>query len=240
MLAGCGGAPLAETPSKLPDARALGADAETYALDSHAVSLEADVHAMADHTLRFGTIKGTLGITPSDVLASNVDVTVETGSASATLGVVADVAKSGSFLDVGTFPIAHFVSRTFEKNPKAPAGQIDLIGELELHGVKRAIRVPAALAVDGCEVRFSTEFAINRRQYKVESDNSLDGVVGDDVTLRIRADVPRKNRPASCDKNGPSKAASSPPAPPRTTSPAAKSPAASPTVSGAITPDHPG
>ncbi len=196
-LAGCGSAPLAETPAKLPEARALGPDAETYTLDGTEVSLEADVHAMTDHTIRFGAIAGTFGVTPSDPLSSNVDVTVQTGSASATLGVVADVAKSGDFLDVGAYPTARFVSRAFEKAKGAP-GKIDLVGELELHGTKRPVRVPASLAVDACTIRFSTEFAINRRQYHVESQGSLDGVVSDGVTVRIHAEVPRRDRPASC------------------------------------------
>ncbi len=192
---------MAETPVNLPAARELGPEAESYALDSHAVSLEIDVHAMADHTLHFDTIKGKFEITPTDILASNIEMTVETSSASATLGVVADVAKSSDFLDASAFPTAHFVSRSFAKKQGKEAG-IELIGELEIHGVKRAVRVPAALAFDQCAIQFSTEFAVDRRQYHVESNGTLDGVVGDGVTLRIRANVPRKGRPSSCGNAG--------------------------------------
>jgi polyisoprenoid-binding protein YceI len=197
-LVACGSAPLAETPTKLPDPHELGPDAEIYDLDGRSVSLEADVHAVSDHTLRFAGIVGKLGVVPADPLATNVDVTVDTTTASATLGVVADVAKSSSFLDVGRYPKARFVSRAFEK----VRDHVELVGELELHGERRPIRVPAALAVDGCAVRFSTEFSINRRHYHVESHGSLDGVVSDGVVVRIHADVPRRGRKATCRDRG--------------------------------------
>lgn len=194
VVTACGGAPLAESPGKLPEAPKLGTDAETYVLDAKSMSVEADVHAMASHTLKFSGLHGTLAITPTDIHASNVDVVIDTTTASATLAVVADVAKS-EFLETGSFPTAHFSSRSITSKK---GSDVILTGELELHGKKRAIRVPASFAVDRCTIDFSTSFSLNRRDYQIQTTGSLDGVVGEEVELRISAHVPRKSRPPSC------------------------------------------
>ena len=193
-LVGCGSAPLAETPVKLPEATKLGPDAESYVLDAQTVIVEVDVQAMASHTLKFARLHGTLDVTPANVDASNIDVVIDTDSASAKLGVVTDIAKS-QFLQTGAFPMARFASRSIAG--KAGTDMM-LTGELELHGTKRPIRVPALLTIDRCMIDFSTSFSLNRRDYHVESTSSLDGVVGDQVELRIAAHLPRKARPKSC------------------------------------------
>jgi polyisoprenoid-binding protein YceI len=192
FLSGCGSAQLAAEPATVPTAEAMPEDAESYTLDPSTLTVETDVQAGASYTLRFKA-KGQLVVSPRHPLATSVSVDIDTTSAESSLGIVADVAKSDDFLSVAMYPSAQFVSQAVAKDP---AGKIVLYGSISLHGSTHVVRVPVRVVVDGCNVDVSSEFGLNRHEYHVDSAGSIDGIVGDTVTVRIRAHPKRKN--ASC------------------------------------------
>ena len=192
VLAGCGSAQLAAEPATVPTAEATPEDAESYKLDPSTLTVEADVQAGANHTLRFKA-NGQLVVSPAHPLATSLSIDIDATSAEATLGIVSDVAKSDDFLSVAAYPTAQIVSQAVAKDP---TGKTMLYGSISLHGSTHVVRIPLNIVVDGCKVDVSSEFGLNRHEYHVDSSGSIDGLVGDTVTVRIRAHPKRKN--ASC------------------------------------------
>ena len=189
LLASCSAATRAITPASMPAPRAVPRDARTIALGPRELRVEAEVSAMASYTLRFPRVQGTLVYSPSDLEASRFEIVIDMASLESSLGVVVEVATSPDFLDTGRFPSARFTTHALRRG--AGARELDVFGELELHGQRRPVQVPAIVTEDACTISVHTEFALNRREYGIESDGSLDDVVDDDVAVRIDARVPR-------------------------------------------------
>lgn len=186
LLGGCGGAPQATLGVKAPDAVAPSGKTERFELAGHA-KVEADVSAGAAYTLSFPRIDGTLVVAPDNLEASQVDLTIDVTSATASWQLVADVARD-EFLHTGQHPQARFVSRALRK---ADGGEFDLYGDLTLHGVTLPLKTQARLAVEKCAVHTHVEFAIDRRAFGAISSGGLDGVVSDNVVVRIDVAAPR-------------------------------------------------
>ncbi|MFO0614539.1 MAG: YceI family protein [Polyangiaceae bacterium] len=194
-LTGCGAAaPPASVVDAVPTAVTPEGDAETIGLDPTNTKVEVEVTAVMSHTVRFKST-GSLTISPKNVVASSVDLVIDTTSASASMGMVEDMAKSEDFLAVATYPTATFRSQSLAK---APDDKLDLFGELSLHGTTKMLKVPAAVAIDPCEVKVQTEFTLDRHAYHVESSNSIDGSVGDEILVRIDVHAKRPSAPATC------------------------------------------
>lgn len=90
---------------------------------------------------RFGDIRGSVRLDPSDVLDSTANVTIDVSTVDT--GVAARDAdlKSAHFFDVARFPTASFVKTSFEKKGSG----IVVTGNLTLHGITR----PVILQVEG-------------------------------------------------------------------------------------------
>lgn len=200
-LASCATATRAVTPASMPPPRALPRDARTIALGPQELKVEAEVSAMATYTIRFPRVAGTLVYSATDLEASRLEVAIDMSSLESSLAVVVDVASSSDFLDTARFPSARFTSHSLRK--AAGANELHVFGELELHGQRRPVQVPAVFREEPCTITVHTEFSLNRREYGIESDGSLDDVVDDDVAVRIDARVPREPRGKGCPASAP-------------------------------------
>jgi polyisoprenoid-binding protein YceI len=94
--------------------------------------------------------------------------------------------KSADFFEVEKYRTAVFTASEFE--PKAGEGGTthEIGGELELHGVKKAIRFPAKITIDaqgGAEGQ--AEFTINRKDFKIEYPGKPDDLIKDEVLLKL-------------------------------------------------------
>jgi polyisoprenoid-binding protein YceI len=195
LLAGCAAAPpravdLAALPPALPPSDAV----EQYPLSEDNTEVEAEATAFGEYTLRFTRVSGRLDLQPSALAGSSVDVVVDTRSLEA-VPLVEGVARSASFLDVERFPEARFTSRRLVP---VEGPRYRLLGELTLHGVRRAVAVPAEVEVNACAVRVRSVFSVDRRDYEIRGDGPLAGIIGDEVVLRIEARLPRKGAPPRC------------------------------------------
>lgn len=194
-LTACGAsAPVAAFVDTVPDATAPEGDVETIALDPTNTNVEVEVSAVGSHTLRFKST-GALTISPKNVLASTVELVIDTTSAEASLGMVEDMAKSEDFLAVATYPTSTFKSKSLTAGT---ADKLDLFGELDLHGTKKTLKIPANVVIEACEVKVKTEFALDRHEYGVGTGSSMDGSVGDEILVRIDVHAKRPSAPASC------------------------------------------
>ncbi len=194
-LTACGAsAPGAAFVDTVPDATAPEGEVETIGLDPTNTKVEVEVSAVGSHSLRFKST-GSLTISPKNVLASTVELVIDTTSAEASMGMVEDMAKSEDFLAVATYPTATFRSQSLTTGT---ADKLDLFGELSLHGTKKTLKIPAAVAIQDCDVTVLTEFTLDRHQYGVGTGSSMDGSVGDDILVRIDVRAKRPNAPSSC------------------------------------------
>lgn len=191
FLGACASAPDAVVPKQVPKGLELPPDAKTYTLDARSVTVEVDVSAGAAHTLRFKRFKGKLVYAKSKPEALTLAIEIDVKSAEATLDIVADIAKSSDFLDAEVYPLAHFSSLSVRKRAANAEGadddapQFDLFGKLTLKNREKTLQVPAKIEVEGCSTTIGSEFAINRREFGIESNGSFDGIVSDNVSLRI-------------------------------------------------------
>jgi polyisoprenoid-binding protein YceI len=176
----------ADYPEDLPPPRDPPDDAEVYQLDADTAVVEVDINGIVSYTLAFPKVSGELAIANDEV---------ELSTDNAELG---RIAKSKDFLDVEKYPDALFEIRTLTK--KGEANQYELVGLLELHGKKRAITVPFTIELSQCQARARTEFTINRRRFGVESDTMMDSMASDEVEIRVKIEVPRKDAPDTCAK----------------------------------------
>jgi polyisoprenoid-binding protein YceI len=180
----------------LPPRQEAPDEAERYALDGASTRVEVDINGAVSYTLTFPEISGELLLAADEHHRSVASVLVNMKSATTSNKELERIAKSEDFLDVENYPQATFEVRQLKK--KANGSDYEMVGVLDLHGTKKAITVPFTLAVDDCRTIASTEFAIDRRKFGVESDNFLDGMASDDVDIRFRMTVPRAQAPASC------------------------------------------
>ncbi|HSE21398.1 MAG TPA: YceI family protein [Pyrinomonadaceae bacterium] len=59
------------------------------------------------------------------------------------------------------------------------AGQyeLEILGDLSLHGVKKRIKFPSKLTLSGTDLRATGEFSIDRDGYKVKATSAAHGLV---------------------------------------------------------------
>ena len=59
------------------------------------------------------------------------------------------------------------------------AGQyeLEILGDLSLHGVKKRIKIPSKLTLSGTDLRATGEFSIDRDDYKVKATSAAHGLV---------------------------------------------------------------
>jgi polyisoprenoid-binding protein YceI len=65
-------------------------------------------------------------------------------------------------------------------------------GDLELRGVKKSITYPATIKVTGDAVSLDSEFAINRKDFRITYAGRADDLIRDEVVLRLSGRAPRR------------------------------------------------
>jgi len=92
--------------------------------------------------------------------------------------------KSPDFFDVEKFPKAKFVSTAIKAGGDNGATHT-VTGNLELHGVTKAITFPAQIKVDPDAVSVVAEFSINRKDFSIVYPGMPDDLIKDDVLLKL-------------------------------------------------------
>lgn len=98
--------------------------------------------------------------------------------------------QSADFFEVNKFPRATFVST--EIKPGADKGATHTVtGNLEMHGVKKAITFPATITVTGDALEMQSEFAINRKDFGIVYPGPANNLIRDEVVLKLSVRAPR-------------------------------------------------
>ena len=67
--------------------------------------------------------------------------------------------------------------------------ELEIVGDLNLHGVTRKVTIPAKLTVSGDNMRATGEFSINRDDYKVKATSAVHGLVSVKSTVKFEFDI---------------------------------------------------
>jgi|ERR1700733_3334731 polyisoprenoid-binding protein YceI len=158
-------------------------------------------HSEADFTVkhmgisnvhgRFGNVNGSLTLDDNGITKSNVNATVDVTTVDTGVAQRDTHLKSPDFFDSAKYPEMTFVS----KNLSSVDGQLQLTGDLTLHGVTKSV----TLAVEGPSKEqldpygktrraFSATTTIHRQDFGLTWNGNLksgDSVLGDDVKVEL-------------------------------------------------------
>jgi len=129
----------------------------------------------------FEKFSGTITLLNAKPENSQVAVEIEMSSVTTQSGGLAQHLKTPDFFDVAKYPKATFIST--EIKPSSEKGATHLVtGNLELHGVKKAITFPAKIEVTKDAVVVNSEFTINRKDFGMTYDSQT---IRDEVVLKL-------------------------------------------------------
>jgi polyisoprenoid-binding protein YceI len=116
---------------------------------------------------------------------SRVNINIDMNSVETDTGKLTEHLKTADFFDVSKFPQATFESTEIRSGGEKGATHT-VTGNLQLHGVKKAITFPATIAVSGGTVTVDSSFAINRKDFGINYAGAADNLIRDDVVLTLR------------------------------------------------------
>ncbi len=168
------------------------AEAKVYQVDSAHSSIAFTVRHFVSYVEgRFKEFTGSIDYDAANPGASSVNFTVQAASINTDNDKRDDHLRGSDFFDVGKFPTLSFASKKVIARDKE---HLDVVGELTMHGVTKAITVPVTIlgttaGPKGAElIGFRSEFTIDRKDYGIVYNNTLDKgatVLGDDVQIRL-------------------------------------------------------
>ena len=135
---------------------------------------------------RFHRVSGEVAVDPQDFSTTKITLSIEAGSIDTGIGMRDSHLRSEDFFDVKKFPAITFESQRVEGSGR----RANVYGQLTIHGVTREIEVPVEIAVTDIALMAKGEFVINRRDYGINYQSSLNPVGNDarvQFTFRARA-----------------------------------------------------
>ena len=140
---------------------------------------------------RFEKFSGTVYLVDGSPERSRVEIAIVMDSVVTDSGGLADHLKNADFFDVAKFPGASFVST--EIKPGGEKGATHTVtGNLELHGVTKAVTFPATIKVDADAARLYAEFYINRNDFGIKYEGRTNDLIRDEVVIKLNVRAPRK------------------------------------------------
>ena len=170
------------------------AQANNYQIDPAHSSAQFSVRHLGVSTVRgaFMKVSGSAKYDPSDVSKGSLDATIETTSVDTRVEMRDNDLRSANFLDVQKYPTITFHSKS---SKAAGTGKLQIVGDLTIHGVTKEVTLdvegPTAEIKDpwgNMRIGASASTKISRKDFGV---NGAPGVVGDDITITIDAELIR-------------------------------------------------
>ena len=173
------------------------AEATTWNVDP----VHSDVAFKVRHLLtpvrgQFNDFSGVVVYDPARPSASSVEMTVQAASIDTDNDKRDGHLRSDDFFAVETYPTLTFKSTAVAKTGDGLA----VTGDLTIRGVTKRITIPVeVLGVMGDKAGFSTELTIDRQEYGVNWNRTLDqggAMLGDDVTISLSFELDRQQEEA--------------------------------------------
>jgi len=178
----------AQTQAALP----TGAGVETLAVDAATSTLGfVGSKVTGKHEGKFEKISGSITLASGKAEGGRVSFEVDVASVKTDQEKLDGHLKSPDFFDVAKFPKATFTSTQIKLGGEGGATHT-VVGELDLHGVKKTISFPATITVGADVASGVAEFVINRKDFGIVYPGKQDDLIRDDVLLKLSLKAPRK------------------------------------------------
>ena len=164
----------------------------TWQIDPNHSSAQFSVKHLGVSTVRgaFTKVSGSAIYDPADPSKDSVDITIDASSIDTRVQMRDNDLRSPNFLDVQKYPTITFKSK---QTKAAGSGKLQITGDLTIHGVTKEV----VLDVDGPSDQIKDPYGnqrigasattkINRNDFEIKY---LPGVVGDDLTITIDAEL---------------------------------------------------
>jgi polyisoprenoid-binding protein YceI len=132
----------------------------------------------ADASGIFKDFKGNIVFDEKNLAVSKFDVSIDVNSINTGNGLQNKHAKSDEWFDAAKYPSIHYSAQKFEKT----ATGYQVLGELDLHGVKKALPIPFTFQHTPTGGTFAGSFTLNRNDFAL-------GKPGGDVAEQIKIDI---------------------------------------------------
>jgi polyisoprenoid-binding protein YceI len=139
---------------------------------------------------RFTEVEGTIGISANDPTSISVEVIIKTASYTSNNLAGEEAVKSQVFLDTNQFPEIRFKS----KEVKASAGQLQITGDLTIHGITREVTFPFSFKQPFKDptglttIAVSAILTINRQDFGITFSRKLpngNDFIGNEVEIEL-------------------------------------------------------
>jgi polyisoprenoid-binding protein YceI len=138
-----------------------------------------------DHYLAARKFSGEVEMTPEQITPASLHLAVEAASLEETSSAFTDQQKQiinkevkDIVLQPERYPQIVFQSSSVNaKRISAGQYELEILGDLSLHGVKKRIKIPTKLNLSGNDLRATGEFSIDRDDYKVKATSAAHGLV---------------------------------------------------------------
>jgi polyisoprenoid-binding protein YceI len=186
------GKPKAEVGKAAPPPAATPAPAsETVAINPQNAKIEfVGAKVTGKHDGGFGSFSGTVALSPTGPPASRVTLDIDMTSIWADNEKLTGHLKSADFFEVEKYPKATFTSTQIVPAPEG-GSEYMITGNLEMHGVTKAVTFPATIEVAPGQVTANAEFALNRKDFNVNYPGMPDDLIRDEVLLKLAVTAPR-------------------------------------------------
>lgn len=144
------------------------------------------------HDGGFGTFSGTIQAPDNDATKGSVTVDIDVASVTSDEAKLTGHLKTPDLLDVAKFPKAKFSSTAIKTGGENGATHT-VTGNLELHGVTKAITFPATIKLSPEAADVDAEFVINRKDFGIVYPGMPDDLIKDAVSLKLSIRAKRSN-----------------------------------------------
>lgn len=142
----------------------------------------------AKHEGKFNTFSGKVDVVDGDATKSSATVEIDLASVSSDTEKLTGHLKSPDFFDVAKFPKATFKTTQIKVGGEGGATHT-VTGNLDLHGVTKAITFPATIKTSADAVQINAEFAINRKDFQIVYPGMANDLIKDEVLLKLKLDA---------------------------------------------------
>lgn len=155
----------------------------------------------AQHVGVFEDFGGTIALADGKLEGGSVEFEVKTASVVADGGNerLENHLRSPDFFEVEAHPTAKFVSTQITAGSEAEGMTHTVTGNLTIRGVTKSVTFPAKVAVTAGEVRASTEFGIDRKDFGIVYPGKADDLIKDNVLLQVDFVAPRASKATAQD-----------------------------------------
>ena len=139
---------------------------------------------------RFEKFTGTVHLVEARPEQSRVEIAIDMNSVATDSNGLAEHLKNADFFDAPKFPEATFVSTDIKPGGEKGATHT-VTGNLDLHGVTKAVAFPATIKVDAAAATLDAEFAINRKDFRITYAGRTNDLIRDEVVIKLHVRAPR-------------------------------------------------